>query len=122
MTTLVVIARSSGASREHRMRLYNSGMPLLVLASVLFVTNLQAQPPAAQAAPDVVPHARAIVASLTAREFSKVEAEFDDKVKAALPPGRLEALWTGLLDQVGAYKSCSPDSRVVTIGDKQMVI
>ena len=97
-------------------------MPSLVLAWLLFVTNLHAQSPAAQAAPDVVSHARAIVASLTAGEFSKVEAQFDDKVKAALPPGRLETLWTGLLDQVGAYKSCSPDSRVVTIGDKQMVI
>jgi len=54
------------------MRLYNSGMPSLVLAGVLFVTNLQAQPPAPQAASDVVTHSRAIVASLTAKEFSKV--------------------------------------------------
>jgi hypothetical protein len=97
-------------------------MPLLVLACVVFVTNLQAQPPAAQPPTDVAAHGRAVLASITAKEFPKVEEQFDDKVKSALPPGRLESLWTALLNQAGDYKSCAAESRVVAIADKQMVI
>jgi dienelactone hydrolase len=101
-------------------RTYNSGVPLFVIAWLAFVTI--AQPPsAAQPAVDAVSRGRAAVAALTAQEFSKVEAEFDEKLKAAAP-GRLAAMWTRLLVQGGAFKQCSVDSRLAAISDKQMVI
>ena len=95
-------------------------MPLLITAWLAFVTIAQA-PPASQAA-DPKAHAAAVLAAITAGEFAKVEADFDDKVKAALPPGRLAASWQTLLAQVGALKTCSGDVRVTAIADKQMVI
>src|SRR5262249_20598458 len=102
-------------------RAYNSRMPLLVPASLALAVIAQAQP-AAQAAADQKAHAASVIASMVASDFSKVEAQFDDRMKAALPPGRLAASWTGLAAQVGALKSCGADVRVRTIADKQMVI
>ena len=92
-------------------------MPLLVLAVLLFVTN-----PAQTPEPDALARGRAALAALTARQFASIEARFTDEMKAAMPPGRLEFTWTMLLAQAGAHKSCAPDSRVVAIADKQMVI
>jgi dienelactone hydrolase len=93
-------------------------MPLLVTAWLAFVTFLQAPP----AQPDLKAHAAAVIAAMSAKDFSKVEAEFDDKMKAALPPGRLGAIWDALVMQAGAFKGCGADVRVRAIADKQMVI
>ena len=97
-------------------------MPLLITACVAFVTFLQGQSSANAASGDPAARARAILASFTAKDFSKIEAQFDDKMKGALPPGRLEALWATLQGQAGAFKGCSADSRIRTIADKTMVI
>jgi len=94
-------------------------MPLFVTLWLAFVTFTQAAP--AQPA-DPKAHAAAVIAAITAQDFAKVEADFDDKMKAALPPGRLAASWQSLLAQAGALKSCSSDARVTAIADKQMVI
>ena len=91
-------------------------MPLLVTAWLMFVTFPQGTP-----AVDALSRGRAAVAALTAREFAKVETEFDEKMTAAAT-GRLAAMWTRLLAQAGAWKQCSADSRVVAIAGKQMVI
>lgn len=72
-------------------------MPSSVLAFLLFVTNPQ----------DPAAHAQAVVAALQAKEFTRVESEFTDRMHAALPPGRLEATWTTLVGQVGALKTCA---------------
>jgi dienelactone hydrolase len=96
-------------------------MTALVTAA-LIVVALQSPSPAQQPPPDVVAHARAILASIVAREFAKVEEQFTSEMKAALPPGRLAAMWAMLLDQAGAHKSCGTNARVRTIADKQMVI
>jgi dienelactone hydrolase len=95
-------------------------MTFLVTAALLFVTSLQA--PAQQPAPDPVAHAQAILASIAAKDFTQVEDQFTAAMKAALPPGRLAAAWTALLNQAGAYKSCARDARVRKIADKEMVI
>src|SRR5262245_58182253 len=94
-------------------------MPLLVTAWLAFVT-ISGGPPAQ--ATDQKPHAAAVIAAMSAKEFSTVEDQFDDKMKAALPPGRLAATWNGVLAQVGAFKGCGADVRVRAIADKQMVI
>ena len=65
---------------------------------------------------------KVVLAAIRANEFDKVEAQFTDEMKAALPPGRLAATWKVLLTQVGALENCGSEPRVVTIADKQMVI
>jgi dienelactone hydrolase len=89
-------------------------MPSLVLAAMAFVTF--------QAAADVTARAQSIIGSLGSGAFAAVEAQFDDAVKAAMPPGRLAAMWTTLQAKAGAFRSCGTDVRVVTISSKQMVI
>jgi dienelactone hydrolase len=93
-----------------------------VAATLLFVTSLQSASAAEQAQSKVVAQARAVLAAIVTNEFTKVEEQFTDDMKAALPPGRLAAMWTTLLNQVGAYNSCGMDPRVRSIADKQMVI
>jgi uncharacterized protein len=97
-------------------------MPSFVLASVLFVTIPQAPPAAPQAPESVTVRARSVLAWLTGQEFSKLEEQFTDQMKAALPPEKMQATWTALLGQVGAYKNCGAEPRVRAIADKQMVI
>jgi dienelactone hydrolase len=94
-------------------------MPLLVTSLLLLVTIV---PPAQAPAPDVKARAAAVMASITARDFAVVEAQFDDTMKAALPPGRLAAAWNIVVLQAGALKRCGSDVRVRAIADKQIVI
>jgi uncharacterized protein len=93
-------------------------MPLPVTAWLLFVTILQGQAPV----PDQKAHAASVIVALVAKDFASVEVQFDEKMQAALPPGRLAAAWNALLAQAGAFKRCGTDIRVRTITDKQMVI
>ena len=90
----------------------------LILSLALFVTNQAAQP----AAPDNVARARAVLTALTARDFSSIEAQFTEQMKAALPPGRIAGTWATLLAQAGPHKGCAFEPRVVSIADRQMVI
>lgn len=92
-------------------------MSSLVLAFLLFVTN---QGAAAQV--DVPSRARAVVKALSGGDFASIESQFTDQMKAALPPGRLAALWTALGTQIGALKACGAEGTVRAIADKQMVI
>src|SRR5688500_15534385 len=95
----------------------------MLTAILLSVFLLQLPSPAQQPPPArVVPQAQAALAAVLAGEFAKVEEQFTDEVKAALPPGRLATLWTTLLAQAGAHKGCEASPRVVAIADKQMVI
>ncbi|HEX4566050.1 MAG TPA: alpha/beta fold hydrolase [Vicinamibacterales bacterium] len=96
-------------------------MGAFILALLSFVTisaAAQAQP----AMKDETGHAHDLIAALVGKDFPKVEAQFDEKMKAALPSGRMQTMWETLLMQVGAYKSCAAQSRVRVIADKQMVI
>ena len=94
------------------MGLYNPAMLSLVLAFVAFVT-FQADPAA---------HAHALLAAIAAKDFATIEAQYTDAMKAAMPPGRLEAAWTAIQLQAGSYKRCAAESRVRAIADKQMAI
>ena len=92
-------------------------MPSRVLACLLFVTNH-----AVPAQVDAPAKARLVITALTSGDFASIEAQFTDQMKAALPPGRLASLWTTLLTQVGAWKTCSAQGTVREIAGKQMVI
>jgi len=85
-------------------------MSLLVTALMVFVTF--SQEPAAAQPGDPKPRAAAIIAALAAKDFTKVEDQFDDKMKAALPTERLAMAWGTILAQAGAFKSCGTAVRV----------
>ena len=93
-----------------------------LVATVIVVVLLQAPLPVHQGPADAVPQAQAVLAAVVAGDFEKVEAQFTGDMKTALPPGRLAAMWAGLLTQAGPYKRCEPNARVRKIADKQMVI
>lgn len=97
-------------------------MTPLAAAALIFVTLLQTPSPAQQPTPDVVSLARAALDAMAAGDFAKIERQFTDEMKAALPPGRLAAGWAGVQQQAGAFKRCGPEPRVQAIADKQMVI
>ena len=95
---------------------------IVLVASLIVATMLQAPIPAQRSSPDVVPQTRAILTAIVAGDFATVEKQFADDMKAALPPGSLAGMWAKLLNQAGAYKSCGTDPRVRRIDDKDMVI
>ncbi|HEV2387162.1 MAG TPA: alpha/beta fold hydrolase [Candidatus Acidoferrales bacterium] len=65
--------------------------------------------------------ARTILGELAAKQFEKVEAWFDDQMRAALPAGRLAQVWNQLEGQVGPFAEirgvvvAGPGSRTVTL-------
>jgi dienelactone hydrolase len=94
-----------------------------IVAAAFLAASILLSNPAAQNQPaDVVSRAQAILAAIDANEFGKVEAQFTDDMKAAMPSGRFAANWTKLLVQMGPRKRCENNPRVVRIADKQMVI
>lgn len=74
----------------------------VLLVLVTFSSILQAPSPA----DDPAARAQAVLAALAAKEFTRIEPQFTDQVKAALPPGGLEAAWTRLIAQAGAFRGC----------------
>ena len=72
--------------------------------------------------PAVAAQAKVALEHVIAGEAEKVEAQFTDQMKTALPPGRLAAAWSSLLERAGALKGCDAQERIVAIADKQMVI
>jgi uncharacterized protein len=71
-------------------------------AFVLLLTTTFASPPAH--AQDFEAIGKGLVNQLVARQFDKVEAQFDDQMKAALPLAKLPEVWDSLLSQVGPFK------------------
>jgi len=93
---------------------------MVLSATLVFVALLQA--PASVPPSDVVARAQAALTAIAANESGKVEEQFTPEMKAAMPPGRLAAMWASLLGRAGARKGCEANPRVRSIADKQMVI
>jgi dienelactone hydrolase len=72
---------------------------LVVLVALLLAVVSSAQTP-----PDYEALARSLVANLAARQFDKVEGQFDGQMKAALPSAKLPEVWDSLLAQTGPFK------------------
>ena len=90
----------------------NDNPRMLSLASFVFAAAVLQTPSPVAPPPDATGHARTVLSAIAAEEFTKVEEEFTSEMKAALPPGRLAAMWTMLELQAGAYKSCGANPRV----------
>ena len=94
-------------------------MSLLVTALMVFVTF--SQEPAAAQPGDPKPRAAAIIAVLAAKDFTKVEDQFDDKMKAALPTERLAMAWGTILRRErsrAAAPACGCGVRVARCGSR----
>jgi len=46
-----------------------------------------------------------LINQLVARQFDKVEAQFDEQMKAALPASKLPEVWDSIIAQTGSFKS-----------------
>ena len=88
------------------------------LASVLLWQSAAAAPQAA----GVTARAREALTAMAAGAFPQVEAQFTGQMTAALPSGRLAAMWSALVAKAGPYQNCDSEPRVVSVSDKQMVI
>jgi uncharacterized protein len=97
-------------------------MRSIVASALIFIAVSSLLSAAQQPTADVTAHAHAVLTAITANEYAKVEEQFTPEMKAALPPGRLAAMWSGLLNQAGPLERCGTDVRVRKIDDKQMVI
>ena len=95
-------------------------MSSLVVALLAFLTVREAIP-LQQPPDDSGTHAQSILAALAAKDFPSVEAQFTDKMKAALPAGGLEASWTRVIGQAGPFKSCG-QTRVQSMANIQVTV
>ncbi len=76
---------------------------MLRITALLLVVLSFAQQPAVQQ--DTEARARAIVAALVAGDFAKVEAQYDEQMAKALPPGAIAASWNVSASQLGSFES-----------------
>jgi hypothetical protein len=60
--------------------------------------------------------AAAFVHSLANSDFQGAETAFDEQMKAAVTPEKLQTLWQGLIQQVGTYQSVNGSRTVVVHG------
>ena len=75
---------------------------------------------AASASAPLVGAAKEIINELAQSQFEKVEAQYDGKMAAALPPGKLATGWNSLISQVGAFQSIE-ETRVDSAGEQTIV-
>jgi hypothetical protein len=72
---------------------------ITTLAWALLALAQAPQPPSSPVA-----HAEAVVRQLTSGDFAGIEAQFNDRTRAALPPGKLATTWSSITGQVGAFQ------------------
>ena len=70
---------------------------------------------AQQTATSPAARAEAVVHLLSTGRFDAIEAQFDDTMKTALPPGRLATTWSALTSQVGGFQK-ETGTREETVG------
>lgn len=78
-------------------------MLLRIVPLALLLAVPSSQQPTSPAA--VEARARAIIASLNAGEFAKIEAQYDEQLALALPPGALAKSWAASAAQLGPFES-----------------
>ena len=93
---------------------------LAVAARAVHASPPPAPAPAVQPAADEASRARELVDWLIAGKFAEAAAPFDDAVRAALPPARLEEVWRGLVAKVGAVETIV-GSRTETVAGTKVV-
>ncbi len=79
-------------------------LPRLAAVGVLSLIGIATPTARAWAAEDWLVLGKTVATEITERHFDKVEARFDAKMAAALPAGKLGAIWDGLLAQTGPFR------------------
>jgi len=74
---------------------------MAIAAGILMGTTGQA---AQLQPPDWEAKAREVVQDLASSKFDVVEAQYDDAMANALPHGKIQEAWTGLIAQAGAFQ------------------
>src|SRR6185295_18784970 len=77
-------------------------LKLLIISSLLIPLIVHFSFPPSQ--DDFINVARSFTDSLTKKDFTAAEAQFDETMKTAMPHGKLEEAWSAVLLQVGAFK------------------
>lgn len=67
--------------------------------------NQQTRNDAARTPPPWVAAGQQVIKELSTGQFDKVEAQYDPKMTAANPPGRLAGAWASIVNQEGAFQS-----------------
>lgn len=91
-------------------------LPLITL--VAFAAHINGQAPVKI---DAVAVMQATLTQLTKGDYDAIVANFDDKIRAAMPADKLRGTWEGMQQQFGAIKEVSKP-RVVSKGDYQVAI
>lgn len=101
--------------------------PVLLLAALPFIPltahpqeAMHSTPNAPQSTSPLVATGREVVDELIAGEYAKVEARYNTQMAAALPPGKLQAAWEGLIGQVGDFQSIT-QTRLDEAGSQKIV-
>jgi uncharacterized protein len=91
-------------------------------ASAQAQTPAQSQPPADQTedSSSSAAAAQKIIQQLVAGEFAKIEALYDDRMGAALPPGKLAESWPNLIQQEGPFESIT-DAQTIRVQGLEVV-
>lgn len=76
---------------------------------------------APQPGPSLVDTATQIVSEMAQGQFDRVEAQYDAKMAAALPPGKLAAAWQSLTNEVGEFQSIAA-THSTEMGDQTVII
>lgn len=74
------------------------------LALILFFALLPAMAQEPEKPSATVAAAQQVIQQLVAGQYDKIEAQYDGRMAAALPPGKIAAVWPGLIQQVGAFQ------------------
>lgn len=102
-----------------RMHSWNRAAVVL-LSGLLFFPFLAHPQETSQPASPLVTAGREIVDELIAGEYAKVEARYSAQMAAALPPGKLQSAWEGLISQVGDFQSIA-ETRLDDAGNQKIV-
>jgi dienelactone hydrolase len=80
-------------------------MRICLLALTLSLAILSVAAQESETEPPVVTAGRQVVEEIVAGQFSQVEAQYDARMTAGLPPGKLAAGWATVLEQAGSFDS-----------------
>jgi dienelactone hydrolase len=98
--------------------------PSVAIVATIAITALPGIPAGAQLKPSVEANGRQVIQDMAAGNFGKIEAQFDSRMAAALPAGKLGEGWSALVTQIGAFQSIvsAQASQVQTYDIVKMIV
>jgi uncharacterized protein len=94
-----------GSGRARGGFLARTDFTLRICAAALLVSSLSFTAIAQETESAPVTAAKRVLQEIASGQFANVEAQYDARLSAALPPGRLAAAWASILEQAGSFDS-----------------